>query len=255
MSGATAVSETYKIKVRIASDQDLENADRAFVELFGQGGPHIRQIDDFVSSAGDRSAAEYAHGLSEYVRGVLLKDRAANTGVQNAPGDWTGAYERALQILVSVDRPLSELICASISLALNDFSRWQRRSAFPSLDLANDLLGPLAEGVTPKATKALVEDIGRAAVCPIDAGSDHVLGFASRCSRLQRWSAADEGIAQHLATSQTLGAFDRAKVLALWALFSLRLSSWQAAAKPLSLLLNNDVFGGWAERQLGELRT
>jgi hypothetical protein len=254
-SSRTRQSETYRLRVRIASPAALKRADLAFVRWFGEGTPHIGKIDNLKSTAGNGAVDDYVDALCEYVRGVLNKDCAPETGIRGTAEDWTIAYNRSLQVLAEAPRPLAALLCGLMRFALNDFSQWRQPTGFPLLDDTMATLGPLTEGWMPEKAAMAFDSVPRRTVCPIDSGVDQLVGFNRRVAELNRWSVIDDEAARHMASSMPLGRLDRAKACAMWAFAALRLGAKEAAQEPLTLLQNNDCFGPWAAAQLAGLET
>ncbi len=245
--------ENYKLRVKIASPVALKRADKVFVKLFGQGTPQLLKIDHLKAEAGGGAVDEYVAALCDFVRGVLIKDQAPGTGVRGALTDWTEAYKRSLQVLSATPRPLATLLSGLMRFALNDFNDWRITTNYPLLDCGLETLGPLTEN-SPSILLALQLDFQHTkTVCPVDSGVDQVLAFNHRMRGLDRWSINDEANAVHLASSDPLGALDRAKARAVWAVAALRLGAHSSAEKALHQLTNNDCFGAWAETQLSEL--
>jgi hypothetical protein len=242
--------KSYSLGVFLPSDQELENVDRAFVRLFGTNRPHISRIPEFMSCAGGGAAESYAEALSDYVRGVLIKDQDPSTGIHGNPAGWLDAYKRAVTVLNAVERPLAVLISAIIRFALNDFSQWQNSTEFLSLDHSVRILGSLAACRDPTLELPPVQPDQYRGVCPVDAGVTRVIELSSRYSKLDRWSLIDDEEVTRLANLPELGSLDRAKVRALWSWAALRLKAREQAQEPLLQISGHDCFGNWAQNQL-----
>lgn len=203
-----------------------------------------------MSCADGGAAKLYAEALSDYVRGVLIKDQDPSTGIHGTPVDWLDAYKSAVTVLNAVERPLAVLISAIIRFALNDFSQWQNSTEFLALDHSVRILGSLATCREPTLELLPVQPDQYRGVCPVDAGVSRVIELSSRYSKLDRWSRVDEEEVTGLANLRGMASLDSAKVRALWAWTALRLNAREQAQEPLLLIIGHDCFGNWAKNQL-----
>lgn len=244
----------YTFDVALPTLEEMLDTERRFVESFGCLHPHLNSIPNFMASTVGNASHGYAYALSEYVRGVLVKDRDPTSGAHGVSSEWPDAYKSALYILKDINRPLAVLICGIIRFALNDFSHWHESTEFAFLDYSARILGSISDGVDPKLEPVLLRPDRYIEVCPIDAGVSFVLDLAFRYSGLDRWGPIDDDNACAFSDQVQLGPYDRAKVRALWAWTALRLKSFKLADKPLSNLAGHDCFGPWAEKQLQGIR-
>jgi hypothetical protein len=247
------VVQEYHLRIMAPDEESLAKVDRLFLSTLDFEDVNLDKVGRFYEATRDEPAAEYAEALADYVRAVLIKDRDPRTGVSRRLSHYHEIQNRALNILQSFDRPLANLLSAIIRFALNDFSRWQERTGFESLDYAYSVLGPLAQDdhATGKMeTNSASEAKSRVFICPVDVDTDTVTRLAKEATDLKDWNARTDDRFSALANQASRDAFDRAKIYALWAVSALR--HRVSAGRPLQSLDGNPTFENWANRKLAE---
>ncbi|MCJ2077660.1 hypothetical protein MKK68_18735 [Methylobacterium sp. E-016] len=181
--------------------------------------------------------------MAEYVLGVLVKEQTYGQGLTSPLDSFTEAFTAALQKLKPHKRPLPHLLCSVMRFALNQFGNEQIRSGYVELDAAMELLrGPTSHHVN-------IPDVppGRLKACPLDHGTDRLLGLAKAMSRKDRWSPVLRSECLQVAADQALVLPDRQKALAIWALTALRLDARDEAVEPLRQISAVHPFDTWAD--------
>jgi len=252
---AAPISQHYRLEMRIPEKRSLDLSDRAFIQHLAHGGPHMSQVAAFHNDQRCKgSVSDYSEALGAFVRGVLIKDQAVNTGVTLSANEANDLFGRAVDGLKGFRRPLPAVVCGLIRFAFNDFSCVARPTGFPRLDRCNRVFGALLGFGTPPVARTSDENGGGfASLCPIDQATDSVLDLADRLDRQTRWGPKLSEDCQQAAAAQSLTADDRDKVLCLWAATAWRLKAPDASIDPLRRLRATHSFGAWASERLDEM--
>ena len=252
---ATPVHQSYHLMLRIPDKASVDSVDRAFIEQLAIGTPRMEQVSAFLQDPRCSGVVrDYADALGSYVRGLLVKDQANDTGVTLRPAEADDLYGAALEGLKSFHRPVSAVICGLVRFAFNDFGFADRPTGFRRLDLCNAVLAPLL-GLDVPSISDMAEATPGAVIklCPFDQATDRILDLAERLDRQTRWGPTLIENCQQAAQAQTLAARDRVKVHALWATTALRLDAVEAALEPLRQLRATYPFGTWASKHLDRM--
>jgi hypothetical protein len=252
---ALPIRQSYRLILRIPDKASLDAVDQAFIKHLATGMPQMAQVAAFL---GDRlcrgPASDYAEALGSYLRGLLVKDQAPNTGVTLPPAEADDLYGAALEVLKGFHRPLSAVVCGLVRFALNNFGFLDRPTGFRRLDRCNAILAPLLGlDVPPIEDKAEGKRGAVVPLCPLDQAIDRVLDLAERLDRQTRWGPSLDEECRQTADARTLVPRDRVKVYALWAAAALRLEVDDAALEPLRRLRAVYPFNTWAAGHLDRI--
>ncbi|MCG5246883.1 hypothetical protein LPC10_17645 [Methylorubrum sp. B1-46] len=247
LRGAEPVTTTYDVRFRVAAPGDLDAVDRAFMDHMTKGVPTRETARRFRQDARCQgTGSDYAEGMAEYVLGVLIKEQPHGQRVSSSLDSFTEAFTAALQKLRVHRRPLPHLLCSVMRFALNEFGSGTVASGYDELDAATELLrGPaVAHIVVPDAPAS------RLKACPLDHGTDRLLGLVKAMSRKDHWSPVLRSECLQVAGDGALVLPDRQKALAVWALTALRLKAPDQAVEPLSQIAAVHPFDAWAQPAL-----
>ncbi|WP_156376025.1 hypothetical protein [Methylobacterium sp. Leaf117] len=250
---AAPVRANYDLAFQIAAPRALQAVERAFLERMTVNGLTVGTVGEFRADARCQGAAsDYATGMAEYVLGVLVKERPHGQSITSALDRYRSLFGSALEKLTPHQRPLPQLLCAVMRFALNQFGTGPLDTGYHELDAATVMLrGPVMGPAIP-----MPADIpGRQAACPMDHGTDWILGLAGRMSRQDRWGPVLRDECRQAAETGTLDIMDRQKALALWALTALRLGAPQEAVEPLAQISAIYPFSIWANACLETVTT
>ncbi len=249
---AQPIPATYRIVFGIPEKRSLDAVDRAFRKHLAIEPLDVMAVDRFLN---DRACVglgrAYAAALAEYALGLLIKDRRHGVNVTMPFARYREKYNRALDGLQAYRRPLPDLVCAVIRFAQNNFSA-ASLTGYPPLDGAVRTVAACVSydrsGATNLPTEAQPSPPSafpdRAEICPLDDGVSRVLDLWTRLQERRHWTQTLEDECRQTSNAATLDAPDKEKVLALWALASLRASA--DATEPLSRLAPTFPFGPWA---------
>lgn len=253
-SNERTVEASYVLRVKIAGQAELDSVDEHFIRALAIDDLRMSDVRRFSDACAKYSGAdEYASALAVYVTGVLIKDQNENTGVSLPLFNYKEKMQQALETLHDFDRPVPRAICASIKFNLNDFRTPPLLSGAEMLDAANAFFAAVARGVTARLTSRtdmLDGDIELPA-CPIDSDSYDLL----KMFRQIRGGNADRSLITDLsgsAISRTLSDYDLSKLRVLMAFAAIQADDAVAGERILKDLVNDPVFGDWAESQLEE---
>jgi hypothetical protein len=248
---ARPITQTYALTFSIADTAELKAIDRAFAARLGREAITMADVDEFLNTHHwSRPGRAYADALTDYVRGVLIKDRPTHAYVGIPYSQYRSLYQRAQDSLSNSPRALPRLICASIRFALNDFSQTPVVTGFGPLDRTIAILHSIVRHDLPSARAEWPADGGsKGFPCPVDDGIWRVIFLAQRLASSRQWSPGLEQECRQASYADTLDVPDRSKVLALWAATALRLGRDQEAQEPLAELSATPPFADWASKQ------
>lgn len=251
-SNERTVEASYIVRIKIADQAELDIVDEHFIRALAIDDLRMSNVRRFSDACAKYPGAdEYASALAVYVTGVLIKDQNDNTGISLPLSSYKEKMQQALETLHDFDRPIPRAICAAIKFNLNDFRNPPLPSGAEILDAANELFAAVARGGTGQlisTTEILNGDIELAA-CPIDQDSYDLLGVF----REIRAGVAGRSLIAELsgsAISRTLSDYDLSKLRVLTALAAIQTDNAVAGEPILEDLVNDPVFGNWAEAQL-----
>lgn len=251
---ASPITQRYDLQFQVATTDQLDAVDRAFIQTLGRPDPKVSDVDNFLRRPESLDASEYAQALAEYVIAVLVKDGDAKSGVRPQTRDYRPKLNSALRVLQWFDRPLSNLICGFIRLSSNDVGRSINVTGHVTLDAALCVLNDLSAGRSPHLTVNVQLELDRGVpVCPIDNGTDRVIRRTRWLWNLHRLSS---DVLAQLASELDLEAidpFDKIKLAALWAGRAVQLDHPKSAIKPLRELVGDPIFGQWARVKLEKI--
>lgn len=115
------VEARFQLRIEIASDEDLMGVEEAFLGLASQRRLDVRAINQFIDRTGlFKTAAAYRDGICEYLYGVLAKERSATSSLPFRL--YREKFNRAIDILRTLERPLAHSIVALVRFHFNRFS-------------------------------------------------------------------------------------------------------------------------------------
>lgn len=245
----TPVRSEYTLRVIIASPQQLEEVDRAFISHLARDDVRMSDVRRFADACANlKDAKDYTTALACYVTGILIKDRDSSTSLPFA--EYKDKLQQAFSTIKDYDRLVARIVCALVRLNLNDFQGQFLPSGDPFLDVANQLFTTVAINPifqTPTDNINFDNKLVRP-ICPIDNESH---GIIKDCVRLLS-TAPDESFIQHLmekATYRKMSEYDVVKAQVL-AVIATRIVA--ASTKPAILeeLAYDPIFGTWASNIL-----
>jgi hypothetical protein len=252
--GVEPETSVYDITIRVPATSDLDRVEQAFTEALVTDGQPLSssRVTAFLRACADaETARDYADALAAYVNGVLAKDQAPGTIIMLAWAEHEEKFKRALPVLAGIERPLARLVAGLIRFAMNDFPREPAPSGFTRLDMVVQRLAALAGRPWPPFRLNGSRRARRA--CPTDTGTDAVLATAAQLMELPRWGAPAAAMLNGQLVALDRFPLDRAKLVALGADAALRLGARKQAAALLRDLINDSIFGRWAEDSLNRL--
>jgi hypothetical protein len=248
---ATPIATVYNLSLRVATDDELRDVERAFADVIMCEQVSREGIGRFLADVRTSgSASEYAVGLAEYALGVLLKERPDTEPLSTPYARYREAYGAALQKLIDFQRPLASLISDIIRFAMNDFSNTSEKTGFWELDLARSLLKDPEEN---EIAVVKDQDEMRKPICPVDHGTGQILALAERMFGQERWGPILDEECRKATASEILDAMDRQKAMAIWAASAWRLNAKNSAIEPLRQISATYPFSNWAEPYLESL--
>ncbi len=246
-----SVEANYILRIKIADKAELEAVDENFIRMLAIDDVKMGDVRRF-SDACSRylGADEYASALAVYVTGVLIKDQNESSGVSLPLSAYKDKMQQALDTLHDFDRPVSRAICAAIKFNLNDFRNPPLPCGAELLDAANAMFSAVARCIPVDLSKhgATREGVRELPACPIDRDSFDLLTiFDKTCNGENEDAHVAELFAS--ASNRKLSYYDLSKLRVITALAASN-SENHVLKTTLEDLVNDPVFGGWAESQL-----
>jgi hypothetical protein len=132
----------------VADTVDLKSIEAAFVRMARDKILSIDAIAGFNQDCKSfQSATMYAHGVSQYLYGVMAKERAPDSGI---PVDqYTEKFLQANDVLLGFDRPLSNSIRALVAFHFNHFGDALALAPEGALRHTSAVFKDLLDGKTP----------------------------------------------------------------------------------------------------------
>lgn len=250
--GTRPVEASYVVRIKIADEKQVASVDKSFIQMLAVDDVRMSDIRRFSETcAVYRDADEYASALAVYVTGVLIKDQTKSTGMTRPFAEYADKMQQAFDVLREYARPVPATICAAIRLNLNDFRSPPIPCGVEPLDRINEFFWLLGSGTNDLCPEHFVRaaDAGKRPLCPIDRTTHELLHtYQQVAARLPR-APSFEDLARGPAT-RSLADYDRMKFNALIAAASLRAGKRETALPLLEDLVNDPVFGKWAEHRL-----
>lgn len=237
-----AVSATFTIDFRIASQFDLEGIEHAFMSVARGRRLDMRAVEDFIDATTSfATAARYRDGICGYLYGVLAKERSADSALHFE--EYRIKFNSAVTVLADFRRPLANVIRALVAFHFNHFT------------LASDLVETRVGKVAAELRRLLRSP-----------GTGFIQGTASAAdARLERllsdfqteqilsWCTSPEPTAAVTVRLESLfkedtTEFDRSKARILLAESYLGSGQAPLAAAHAREVINDPTFGQWAEQ-------
>jgi len=241
--GNQDATERFELRFCIPELAELQRLEDVFATLFIDNALNVDDIRRFAEACTSlKTASEYLEGVCQYLYGVLAKDQRGDTQLDHA--QYKERFNRALEALRHVDRPMARTMRGIINFSLNSFAQAASQPDAPALAVAATRFagwaGRSAKGcvVAPQKAQARL---------PIDHATDRILSWMALPEKRQAQALDDlqQAIASPLWTAE-----DRAKVAVLWLEWGSACRSPDEPRRMARRLLNDAIFAGYAERML-----
>lgn len=239
------VSADFRLQFEIASQEDTVGIERCFRAAAYRGRLDRHAIENVIESAQPyESAMAYCDGICEYLYGVLAKERSPESSLPYQ--EYRNKFNRAVDILRDVDRPLARIVQGLVAFHFNHFA------------IAADCSPTSRVGTASRRYQKWILPLGGSSDSH---GSSHGQTLDSlltdlETERLLRWVLMPLDAALACATEieaavdRDIPEFDRAKLRILIAEMYSRIGRHSDAKRHARELLNNPSFGPWAEAML-----
>lgn len=251
-NGDRSVEASYIFRIKIADQAELEAVDEIFIRTLAIDDVRMSDVRRFSDAcSGYLGADEYASALAVYVTGVLIKDQNESSGISLPLSAYKEKMQQALATLHDFDRPIPRAICASIKFNLNDFRNPPLPCRAELLDAANEYYSAVARNIPIQLSEPGEgrEGSQELPACPIDRDSFDLL---SVFQKIRIGISVKELVTELSAStiSRRLSDYDLSKMRVLTALAANRAKDKVVGQQILEDLVNDPVFGPWAESQL-----
>ncbi|MFJ4433355.1 hypothetical protein ACIPZG_20560 [Pseudomonas sp. NPDC089395] len=236
-------NERFELRFCIPELVELQRLEDVFNTLFLDNELSVDDVRRFAEACKSlKTANEYLEGVCQYLYGVLAKDQRGGTQLSHV--QYKERFNRALEALRHVERPLARTIRGIINFSFNSFAQAASQADAPALAAAASRFA----GWAGKPAKSCVVELQEAqARLPIDHATDRVLSWMALSSKRQE-RELDE--LQQVSASPLWTAEDRAKALVLWSEWGRNCRSTDELRRMARRLLNDAIFAGYAEQVL-----
>lgn len=115
-------STEVRLHFDIAREDDLDGVETVLRDMVGLGRLDLRAIDELIQRTRRfRTAATYADGIATYLYGVLARERSPDSGLPHH--EYRGKYDRAVELLRVIHRPVAQAIVGLVSFHYNQFDQ------------------------------------------------------------------------------------------------------------------------------------
>ncbi|MBD1294302.1 hypothetical protein IDX03_29810, partial [Pseudomonas aeruginosa] len=180
-----------------------------------------------------KTADEYLEGVCQYLYGVLAKDQRGGTQLSHA--QYKERFNRALEALRNVDRPLARTIRGIINFSFNSFAHAASQADAPALAVAASLFAGWAGKPVRRCAVAQQEAQAR---LPVDHATDRILSWMALSSK-EQGRELDELL--QASASPIWTAEDRTKSLVLWLEWGRTCRSTDDLRRTARRLLNDTI--------------
>jgi hypothetical protein len=161
----TGATTRCVLDFRIADKAHLAGVEAAFLRLARDGVLTLDALSRFIQDCREfPSAMPYCDGICHYLYGVMAKERAPDTGLQQA--QYVERYLRAVDELSGFERPLARGVRALIAFHFNQFGQAELLSPEGELRYAAAAFARVLEGrpwhldeAYSRASGSAVEDL------------------------------------------------------------------------------------------------
>lgn len=238
---------------RIADESHLLGVESSFLRMARD---HVLTIDAVARFIQDcrsfASAMPYCDGISQYLYGVMAKERAPDSGLRS--DQYAEKFLQAVDTLSGIDRPLARSVRALVAFHFNQFDDAELLAPEGALRNASGAFASLLRGLPWHFEMALVPPVGAVEHLLTDQDTLQVLADASN-SLVQLKALADE-LQAHLRRAPS--GYDRLKraLLAAEALAARDDAASHAQARKLAReWVGPADTSGWAQALLERLGT
>lgn len=241
--GNKDATERFELRFCIPELAELQRLEDIFSTLFLDNELNVDDVRRFTEVCKSLSTAnEYLEGVSQYLYGVMAKDQRGDTRLSHA--QYKERFNRALDALRHVDRPLARTIRGIINFSFNSFVQAASQADAPALAAAASLFACWA-GKTVKNCVATRKEAQ--ARLPVDHSTDRILNWMALPDKRQERELDDlmQASANSLWTAE-----DRAKATVLGLEWGRASRSTDELRRVARSLLNDAIFAGYAEQTL-----
>lgn len=245
--GNQDATERFELRFCIPELQELRRLEDVFSTLFIDNELNVDDVRRFAETCMSLATArEYLEGVCQYLYGVLAKDQRGDTHLGHA--QYKERFNRALEALRHVDRPMARTIRGIINFSFNSFAQAASQHDAPALAAAATRFAGWA-GRPAKGGMAVQQKAQ--ARLPIDHATDRILGWMALPRGRQEGELDD---LQRASASPVWTVEDRAKTIVLWLEWGCAFSPADELRRVARSLLNDAIFAGYAEQVLEKMK-
>lgn len=235
--------ERFELRFSIPELTELQRLEDIFSTLFLDNELSVDDVRRFAEACKPlKTANEYLEGVCQYLYGVLAKDQRGGTQLSHA--QYKERFNRALEALRHVDRPLARTMRGIINFSFNGFVQPASQADAPALA---DAAGRFAGWAGKPGRGCVVARQEAQARLPIDHATDRILSWMALSGKRQE-RELDE--LQQISAGSLWTAEDRTKALVLWLEWGRTCRSTDELRQMARRLLNDAIFAGYAEQAL-----
>lgn len=236
-------TERFELRFCVPELAELQRLEDIFNTLFLDNELSVDDVRRFAEACKSlKTADEYLEGVCQYLYGVLAKDQRGGTQLSHA--QYKERFNRALEALRHVDRPLARTMRGIINFSFNSFAQAASQADAPALAAAASLFAGWAGKSVTRCAVAQQEAQAR---LPVDHATDRILSWMALSGKRQE-RELDE--LQQVSANPIWTAEDRTKALVLWLEWGRTCRSTDELRRMARRLLNDAIFAGYAEQVL-----
>lgn len=241
--GNQDATERFELRFCIPKLAELQRLEDIFSTLFLDNELNVDDVRRFTEVCKSlTTASDYLEGVCQYLYGVLAKDQRGDTRLSHA--QYKERFNRALEALRHVDRPLGRTIRGIINFSFNSFAQAASQADAPALAAAASRFASWAG----KPVKSCVVTRQEAeARLPVDHATDRILSWMALPDRRQERELDD---LMQVSASSLWTAEDRTKATVLGLEWARACGSTDELRRVARSLLNDAIFAGYAEQTL-----
>lgn len=177
-----AVRSDYEISFEVPAVEDLELVERRFSEVASDEELSIHAINSFITaSSSAKSSRRYLESLSNYLFGVLAKNRKGQSSLSLEQG--RAKLNEAGQYLQTLDRPLARVISAIVDFQSNSFERTHLLRGVPLLRQSMEWFKGASQGTLALPTVQVLDRNDFVGRVPLDDASAQIIDWTSSSAR------------------------------------------------------------------------
>jgi len=249
------VEVTYIFNIKIPDESEIKEVDNNFTNMLIIDNVKMRDVRHFSDACSKyQSAIEYASALADYIVGIMIKDQNPNSGVVLPLAKYPEKLQKALIVLNNFNSPISKIICALIKFNINDFAKQPIPCGIGLLDSINSFFHDIisAKDILVSCDGEQSEKIKYL----IDRDSFYIFTLFEKIAKEKTKKnilIEKEELSKILTTSRS--GYDQTKIYVLIVFIADILNDNNFKEKILKDLINDQMFGRWAESQLRSLNT